>query len=215
MTETNAAYSPTMTMPVILLKPLLYIKSNILLQLNKKVYLAYMSKLALTVKNYTSEELRSLLRKDEKFQQAVRLYACYQVSLGKRPQELESIYETSFKSICNWVNRLNEGGIEALIDKVKPGRNNRLDATELQSVKAVLLNKKPDDYGYNSATWTGPLLIELIKKEYQVEYKKAQIYNILKKLGLTFQKGKGIYPEAEDREEKVNALKKTPGVKGS
>jgi len=161
----------------------------------------------LIIKNYTPEELRSLLRKDEKFQQAVRLYACYQVSLGKRPQELESIYETSFKSICNWVNRLNEGGVEALIDKVKPGRNNRLGPKELQHIRAVLLDKRPDDYGYNSATWTGPLLIGFIKKEYDVEYKKAQIYNILKKLGLTFQKGKGIYPEAEDRAEKVDALK--------
>ena len=71
-----------------------------------------MSKIALTIKNYTSGELRSLLRKDEKFQQAVRLYTCYQVSMGKRPQELESIYETSFKSICNWVNCLNEGGLK-------------------------------------------------------------------------------------------------------
>ena len=174
-----------------------------------------MSKIALTIKHYTSEELRLLLRKDEKFQQAVRLYACYQVSLGKRPQELESMYETSFKSICNWVNRLNEGGVEALIDKVKPGRNNRLTADKLQAVKTILLNKPPDDYGFNSATWTGPLLIELIKKEYQVNYKKAQIYNILKKLGLTFQKGKGIYPEAEDRGEKVRDLKKTSRVKRS
>ena len=174
-----------------------------------------MSKIALTIKNYTSTELRSLLRKDEKFQQAIRLYACYQVSLGKRPQELESIYETSFKSICNWVNRLNEGGVEALIDKEKPGRKNRLEQEALQKIKAILLDKRPDDYGFNSATWTGPLLIELIKKEYQVTYKKAQIYNILKKLGLTFQKGKGIYPEAEDREEKVAALKKTSAGKAS
>ena len=174
-----------------------------------------MSKIVLTVKNYSSEELRSLLRKDEKFQQAVRLYACYQVSLGKRPKELESIYETSFKSICNWVHRLNQGGVEALVDKIKPGRNNRLGMEGLQAIKSILLYKKPDDYGYNSATWTGPLLIELIKKEYQVEYKKAQIYNILKKLGLTFQKGKGIYPEAQDREEKVNDLKKTSSFKRS
>lgn len=174
-----------------------------------------MSKIALTIKNFTSEELRSLLRKDEKFQQAVRLYACYQVSMGRRPQELESIYETSFKSICNWVNRLNEGGVEALKDKEKPGRANRLDTVTLQMIKDILLNKQPYDYGFNSATWTGPMLIELVKKEYQVTYKKAQIYNILKKLGLTFQKGKGIYPEAEDREEKVAALKKTSTVKGS
>jgi len=174
-----------------------------------------MSKVALTIKNYTSAELRSLLRKDEKFQQAVRLYACYQVSLGKRPQELESIYETSFKSICNWVNRLNKGGVEALIDKVKPGRNKRLNENELQVIKSILLKERPDEHGFNSATWTGPLMIELIKREYGVIYKKAQIYNILKKLGLTFQKGKGVYPEAADREEKVDALKKTSGVKGS
>ena len=41
---------------------------------------------------------------------------------------------------------------------------------------------------FNSATWTGPLLIEWIKREYNISYKKAQIYNILKKLGLTYQK---------------------------
>ena len=163
-----------------------------------------MGKVALKIKNHPPEELGPLLRKDEKFQQAVRLYACYQVSLGKRPQELEPIYEASFKSICNWANRLNAGGVEALTDKVKPGRNTRLAATELQSIKGVLLNKQPDAYGFNSAGRTGPLLIEWIKQTYGATYKKAQVYNIDKESGLTFQKGKGAYPEAEDREEKVN-----------
>lgn len=173
-----------------------------------------MSKVALKIENYSSDELRSMLRKDEKFQQAVRLYACYQVSLGKRPKELESIYETSFKSICNWVNRLNKGGVEALIDKVKPGRNNRLGLVEFKEIRDTVLNKLPEQFGFNSATWTGPLLIEFLKRDYSIEYKKAQIYNILKKMGLTFQKGKGIYPESEEREEKLDDLKKTPGSKG-
>jgi len=169
-----------------------------------------MSKVALKINNYSSGELKALLRKDEKFQQGVRLYACYQVSLGKRPKELEDIYETSFKSICNWVNRLNKGGLEALIDKEKPGRNKRLDSIQLDNIKHVVLDKTPEDYGYNSSTWTGPLLISWVKKEYGIVYKKAQIYNILKQLGLTFQKGKGIYPEAKEREEKLIELKKTP-----
>lgn len=173
-----------------------------------------MSKIPLKIANYSAEELKALLRKDEKFQQGVRLYACYQVARGKRPKELEDIYETSFKSICNWVNRLNQGGIEALIDKEKPGRAPRLGTSEKAAVKAVVLSAKPEDYGYNSATWTGLLLIDWIKKEYGISYKKAQIYNILKSLGLTFQKGKGIYPETKDREEKVEALKKTPNGKG-
>jgi transposase len=69
--------------------------------------------------------------------------------------------------------------------------------------------KLPSDFGFNSATWTGPILISWIEKSYGVTFKKAQIYNVLKSLGLTFQKGKGIYPEASERTEKVEALKKT------
>jgi transposase len=168
-----------------------------------------MSKVPLKIKNYSSDELKSLLRKDEKFQQGVRLFACYQVSLGKRPQELEGIYETSFKSICNWVNKLNQGGVEALVDKEKPGRTKRLSDESLEEIKKVLLEKGPDNFGYNTTTWTGPLLIEYIKKYYGVEYKKAQIYNIIHSLGLTYKKGKGIYPETANREPVIDALKKT------
>ena len=168
-----------------------------------------MSRVALKIENYSSSELKALLRKDEKFQQGVRLYACYQVSKGKKPKELEDIYETSFKSICNWVNKLNKGGVEALIDKEKPGRNSKLSEAQKTQIKDLVLNKNPEECGYNSSTWTGLLLIDWIKNNYEIEYKKAQIYNILKSLNLTFQKGKGIYPEAIEREEKLNVLKKT------
>lgn len=172
-----------------------------------------MSRVPLKIENYSSEELKSMLRKDEKFQQGVRLYACYQVSKGKTPKELEDIYETSFKSICNWVNRLNEGGVEALIDKEKPGRTSRLSSEQKAEIKDLILHKSPEDYDYNSSTWTGLLLLDWIKNNYGIEYKKAQIYNILKSLGLTFQRGKGVYPEATAREEKVEVLKKTSAGK--
>jgi transposase len=168
-----------------------------------------MSKVALTIEKYTSAELKSLLRKDEKFQQGVRLFACYQISIGKRPKELEDLYDTTFKSICNWVHKLNEGGIEALVDREKPGRNKRLSSESLEEIKKVLLEKSPENLGYNSATWTGPLLIDYIEKEYEVVYKKAQIYNIIHDMGLSYKKGKGIYPEAKDREPIVEELKKT------
>jgi transposase len=173
-----------------------------------------MSKVALKIEKYSSSELKSLLRKDEKFQQGVRLYACYQVSLGKKPKELEDIYETSFKSICNWVNKLNQGGVDALIDKEKPGRTPKLNIQQKDEIKSIVLKQIPEEFDYNSSTWTGLLLIDLIQKRYGIVYKKAQIYNILKNLGLTFQKGKGIYPESNEREDKVEAIKKTSRRKG-
>jgi len=60
----------------------------------------------------------------------------------------------------------------------------------------LITNESPEQYNYNSSTWTGPLLIDWIKKHFNIEYKRAQIYNILKSLGFSYQKAKGIYPEA-------------------
>ena len=167
-----------------------------------------MSKNALKIKNFSSEALKSILNKDDKFRKSVRLFACYQVSLGKRPKELADLYGTSFKSICNWVNRLNSGGVEALVDKVKIGRNSRLTVEQQLLVKEVIMNDCPSKHGYNSSTWTGLMLIDWIDKKFKIQYKKAQIYNILRKLGLSFQKGKGVYPETETRDEKIELLKK-------
>ena len=110
--------------------------------------------------------------------------------------------------------RLNEGGVDALIDKARPGRPQKLNANQLTELKEVVLNKIPSDFGFNSATWTGPILISLIEKRYEVKFQKAQIYNILKRLGLTFQKGKGVYPEASERTVKVEEIKKNSKQKG-
>lgn len=167
------------------------------------------------VKGYTSEEIKSLFSKEEKYTIGMRLYAVYQVSLGQSSRKLQDLYNTSFKQILNWVQRFEKEGIEGLRDKEKPGRPSKLTEGQLQEVRSIVLEKTPSDYGINSATWTGPLLIKFVKDHYHVEYKKAQIYNILKNLGLSYQKGRGIYPEADQqkREEFKEALKKTSGRK--
>jgi transposase len=166
------------------------------------------SKVALTIKNYTTAQLEAALQTDEKFRQAIRIFACLQVSKGRRPVELEDLYNTTFKSICNWINRLNDGGIDALYDKPKSGRPKGLKSEHLNRVKDVALNYSPEEFGYNSSTWTGPLLAAWIESEFGVSYKKAQIYNIMHALSLSFQKGKGFYPEAKDREVILENVKK-------
>ncbi|KAA6332780.1 hypothetical protein EZS27_018738 [termite gut metagenome] len=52
------------------------------------------------------------------------------------------------------------------------------------------------------------MLILYIEKTFGVSYKPAQIYNLLHKLGFTFQRGRAVYSECEEREEKVQAIKK-------
>jgi len=170
-----------------------------------------MGRKTLEVKGYSSEEIKSLFSKDERYTIGIRLYAVYQVSLGQASRKLESLYNTSFKQITNWVHRFEEAGIEGLKDKPKSGRLPKLSNENVTELSNILKHASPEDYGYNTATWNGPILREYIEKYYGVKYQKAQIYNLLKKLGFTYQKGKAKYPEAdqEKRKEFKEAIKKT------
>ena len=170
-----------------------------------------MSRKALQVQGYTPEQIKQLFKKDDRYTIGIRLYAVYQISLGKTSRDVQELYDTTFKQICNWVHKFEKDGIEGLRDKEKTGRKARLDIQQFDEIKNVLQNNRPEEFGYNTSTWNGPLVIDYIKNKYGIEYKKANIYNILKSLGFTYQKGRAIYPEAneEKREEFRNMVKKT------
>jgi transposase len=174
-----------------------------------------MAKPVLQVKGYTADSIKALIKKDDRYTIGLRLYAVYQVAKGQSSRKLEDLYNTSFKQITNWVHRFEKEGLEGLKDKSGRGRKDKLTFIQKQGIAMLLKNETPVKYGFNTATWTGPLLINWIKKEYKIEYKKAQIYNIIKSLGFSYQKGKGIFPEADStkQEDFKNTLKKTPARK--
>lgn len=174
-----------------------------------------MARPVLRVKGYTPEQIKSLFRQDERYTIGIRLYAVYQAAKGQSSRKLEELYNTSFKQITNWVHRFEKEGIEGLRDKPGRGRKPKLTEDQKKEIRQVVIKQSPEEHGYNTATWTGPLLADWIKKQYGVEYRKAQIYNILSAMGLTYQKGRGIYPEAnaEKQQDFKSALKKTSGRK--
>lgn len=167
----------------------------------------------LSIPNFTIDELERLLNSNSDYLIGMRLMALIQIKKGLSSRQLEELYYKSHSRFCVWVKNFNEKGIEGLRNKARSGRKPLLSEEQKDELSIVLRNNIPEDFGFNSATWNGPILIALIKNRYGVEYKKAQIYNILKTLGFTFQKARGRYPEAnpEKQKEFKAALKKTFG----
>ena len=165
----------------------------------------------LEIKGYSSEEIQLLIDEEKDHKIRLKLCAIYQVSCGKSSRKLEAFYQRSFKQIINWVHRFIKEGVAGLEEVSGRGRKCKLSIEQLAILKETLLNKSPEDFGYNTSTWNGILVIEWIKNNFVIEYKKAQIYVILKKLGLSYQKGKGFYPEASEikQEEFKEGLKKS------
>lgn len=175
-----------------------------------------MGRPVLKVNGYTAEQIKSLINRDERYTIGLRLYAVYQVALGLPSRKVEELFQTSFKQITNWVHRFEREGIDGLRDKPGRGRKSALSEDQRQALSDLLMTESPIDHGYNSQTWTGPMLIDWVKNRFGIEYKKAQIYNIIKKLGFSYQKAKGIYPEADPQAQQVfkETLKKTSGSSG-
>jgi transposase len=173
-----------------------------------------MGRSVLKVKGYRPEDIKALIKKNKDYKIGIKLNAVWQVSRGKTSRELASVYPVSFKQILNWVHWFEQEGVAGLADKPRRGRKSRLSEGQREELAVVLAEKRPEDFGYNSATWTGPLLRDWIKSEFGVEYKQAQIYNIIKSLGFTYQKGKGLMPEADPEKKRTfkKDLKKTLGI---
>jgi transposase len=165
----------------------------------------------LVIKGYTSEQIKSEFQKDDRYKIGMKLNAIYQLSKGMSSRKLVDFYGTSFKQILNWVHRFEAEGVEGLKDKEGRGRKPKLSGEQIEALKEIISSKSPIDFGYNTNTWTGAILIELISKEFKTIYKKTQVYNLLKQMGFTYQKAKGKYPEADiEKQEKFKEdLKKT------
>ena len=157
------------------------------------------------LQNYTTEQVEALFESDENNRIGVKLYAIIQLSRGYSSRKLEEFYRTSFKQICNWADRFDAEGIEGLRIKSGRGRHSRLSEEQKYQLQGDLL-KTPEEFGYNTANWSGALLQEHIQKRYRVEYKPAAVYNLMHELGFSFQRAKASYPERnEDKREEVKA----------
>jgi transposase len=165
----------------------------------------------LSIPNYTVEELENMLNNNPDYIIGSRLLALIQIKKGMSSRKLEELYYKSHSRFCSWVNSFNKNGIEGLKNKHRSGRIPKLNQIQKQELKHVLQNNRPSDFNFNTALWNGPIVVEFIKNKFGVEYKKAQIYNLLNQIGFTYQKAKGKYPEADPlkKQEFISSLKKT------
>ncbi|HFK5535975.1 TPA: transposase [Elizabethkingia anophelis] len=145
-------------------------------------------KSVLKVQRLEAGEIKKILNTNDAYTVGVRLYLVYLVALGHSSRKLSELHNISFKQITNWVHRFEQDGIDGLKDKERRGRQSAMSDEQLNRIKELVLKEKPANYGFLSEKWTGLLLVKWIKKEHELEYQKAQIYNLLGKVGIIFEK---------------------------
>lgn len=129
---------------------------------------------------------------------------------GKEFDEIAQILLIHHQSVRKYVNIYISDGFKGLCQAdIRPQRS---QLTSEQSIlfKTVLLTKRPIDVGLKGNIWTGILMCQYLKENYNVIYKSG-IYDLLERLNLSHQKAHADYGNAKPSEQKafIEDLKNT------
>lgn len=141
-----------------------------------------------------------------------RLSAIKHLHEGKSRLQVCKIMRCSYNTLNDWMDKYIQGGLNKLVEAIKHTNvPQQLSKEQKQDLKQMILENTPRDYGINRNIWTGDIILEVIRKQWNIVLKRTRIYEILHELGLSYQKGHRDYinGDKEKQREFVDGLKKT------
>lgn len=129
---------------------------------------------------------------------------------GQRPGWIADVLGLTRMSLNRWVRAVNARGLDALRDKIRPGRPSRLTPQIARQVEEHL-EQSPQAFGLNRARWDGPTLVEHLKRQYGIKLKVRQAQKWMHQLGYRLKRASYSYLQARAEEAKRfrRKLKKT------
>jgi transposase len=106
---------------------------------------------------------------------------------GKSCTEAARAVGVARQTVHTWKRLLDEGGIDALRAVPEPGRPAQLDAAQLASVRAAIM-QSPTEHGFATELWTLKRVGALIERMHGVRFGQTQVWRILGSLGFSPQK---------------------------
>jgi transposase len=143
----------------------------------------------------------------------LRLYKFCQSLLlmaeGYKTEEIAGILNVCVKTVYNWLKEFILKGISCLYLYHYRGRGRPGKITELQQkILYKIIVKGPEKSGYACGGWNTAMIVEVIKKQFKAAYNPRYVSSLLKKMGLSYQKG-AFESDHLDEEKRKEWVEKT------
>lgn len=87
------------------------------------------------------------------------------------------------------------GGLKALEEQRGGDRRSELTQEEREEIGYIVKNSYP----INAKGWDGKIIVDLIEYKYGVKYSRDSVYYMLKKLNISYKKGKKVDPKKSEK----------------
>lgn len=96
---------------------------------------------------------------------------------GNSMQDVCAVFGVTRETVRKWKERLRQGGIAALLTEKKAGKRTKISVEKQRELKG-LIKQKPAKYGYDNKKWTGVILKDFLKKNWniKIEIRTAQLW---------------------------------------
>jgi len=158
--------------------------------------------LSLSQKKYLQESLK--IEENSKVRE--RILMLLLLNDGKTYKEIAEFIGSSERRVAYWCVHGDPDNLESLEDRRKQG--NYKKATD-EYIKRLLeiVEKEPQELGYEFGRWTGKRLAEHLEKETGIKLSKSQIGRILSRKNYVYIWGKYSLEDKQDKKKEKNLKK--------
>jgi transposase len=130
------------------------------------------------------KEICGLYETEKESRMKIRVLGIKYAYEGKKSEDIAGLLNLTGVTVRKQMKRWNRRGYEGLRDIPHPEVKKLMTDCEMVEIDKMLKHS-PREYGINRSNWTGPVLRECVKKEFNKEVKRCTAYNIFARLGYT------------------------------
>ena len=133
---------------------------------------------------------------------------------GKRVIAMADELGVTRGSINRWLQWFEAGGTQGLAPRKAAGAAPRLNDDQMAELTmAIILG--PQEAGYDTGVWTGPMIGDLIRREFGVKYHNHHIPRLLHRLGFSVQRPRKRLARADREKQEYWLRTRFPAIKKS
>ena len=121
-------------------------------------------------------------------------------------------FATNRSTIHRWVTRFRSEGEDGLVRRDSPGRPRLFSDLDGAALTRIVMSPATD-YGYETAFWTTPRLIQVINEKFRVTVSKQTMMRRLHEAGMTYQKPERQYFELSEEERQTWRRSELPKIR--
>lgn len=158
--------------------------------------------------HHTLNELDVLAKQHRQGPLWGKIRALVLVKKGESPERIAEVLGCAVRSVYNWVDRYNQGGVEALHRQPGQGRKPRFPREKHDQLRARLeAGPTPED---GVCTFRGRDVQRILREEFGVELAEASTYELLRRIGFSNLAPRPIHRKTDPQAQEE--FKKKPAV---